>query len=237
MNGNWIWIAVAIGVCWLMFRKGRQPSMTSDAYSPTTFVSEKNFDADQQYVNEALKAHEEVWEGILEDSRHREEAKRDISGRLSIARNIITETELDRAVPNLWNHVSDWRSYEGSVITDDIPDDFANVQLEKSNDTHWVSWVWNGQSYHIACRDVYDNPVLQLQVADKIVLEMHCNIASSWPLRYDYIDISALVVGSWMAEVIKMAGLLDRASDRILYEMMDEMDQETARRIVLDEKS
>lgn len=237
MSGNWIWIVAAVGLIWFMQKARKQSLIPGDIAPSVGSVPASDDSEDEQNVQKALQAQEEVWDRIFEDTRARDEANKEVSTKLARARSILTETGLDQNIPYLWRRVADWCSYDGSIDEDDIPEGFENVLSNKTQDDQWVSWRWNGEAYRLACSDIYDNPVLDLQVADKTVLVLNCRIASSWPLTYAYTDMDAFIVGPWMAEVTKMAGLLQRTSDQIIDGFMDEMEKEKAQRIDLGDNS
>lgn len=233
MAANWFWIGIiALGIWLILFRR-----RDSQVPPPINLLPQSRphvLSSEERSIREALEARDALNDEFIADMRARDEATRTVAEKLDRARRIIEETEIDSAVPRLWARVSDWRSFEGGPVEDDIPAEFAEVAVGGERESPWVAWKWRGQIYRLCCSDPYGDPEISLSVNDNVVLAMSCSVSGD-PLHYKFSLLSAFSVGPWMAEVVRMDGLLERKSNRFMHEMMAEFDQETASRIDLGE--
>jgi len=235
MAENWVWIGILALVAWWITSRFRERKLLAPI-DPVAQGAPLIPSDDERSVRDALDARDAVADQFFTDSQARAEAEKSVAEKLNRARQIVEETGLDEAVPRLWTRVQHWRSYDGSLVADDILPEFEQVGVGGNRDEPWVGWTWRGQGYKICCRDPYGNPEIGLSVNGAAVLAVSCSVSGD-PLQYRFSSLSAFVVGPWMAEVVWMDGTLERSASQFMHEMMAEFDREAARRIDLGESA
>ena len=187
---------------------------------------------DDRQVLAAIRAREEEFLRAEQDAERRCEQARAAAAKIRRARAVVEETGLAVAVPNLWQRLRlGWPCPQGAAELSGAFRDLVHLYGPAGSES--LSWCWNGVTYALTCADPLDNPVLSLKVAGQDVLVMHCGWRADDPARYEFEDIDTLRTGPWMAELIRMDGLLDRAAGAAYDRFHDQLHFEQAARIEL----
>jgi hypothetical protein len=200
---------------------------------------------EERHVAEAKRARAQIDEDDHAAWERHQDSLKDVREKLSRARKYMSETTLDRLIPEVWQTVEHWASWAAMPDRWTAPDGVQAITGDGDFKDRWVAWIWNDRRYrmhfaekHNYLPEDYDRlSQIDLEVDEEPVCSVSC---SQGPEAYDnwrYTDVEALTVGPWMSEFIRMAGHLHAEKEASTRELFSEMDREKADRINLSEKT
>lgn len=210
------------------------PSRAQSGSAPNETPSDE-----EQHVADAKRVREQIDEEEHTAWERHQDSLKDVREKLSRARKYMSDTGLDRLIPEVWQTVEHWASWGAMPDRWSAPDGVHGIAGEGGFKDRWVAWIWNDHRYrmhfverHNYLPDDYDRlSQIDLEVDEESVCSVSC---SQGPEAYElwrYADVEALKVGPWMSEFIRMAGHLHAQNEASTRELFSGMDREKAGRL------
>jgi hypothetical protein len=207
------WIAVvAIGAYFLFFRKGHnqpQPTARAEVAEP---VQARELTLEEAEIARARQIADAGSDAREEAYREHKAGLRDAEAKLSQADKFVRESELDIAVPWLFEEMQHWASWLSGPHDWKLPVDISEVEGGGSFGDQWVSWKWNDRKFklHFLKQKDYDHVEdheygdFDVEADDQPVLQINCS--RDWRQEFTswhYFSTDALKVGPWIGELIE----------------------------------
>jgi hypothetical protein len=240
-DGWWILLGLA-GAAWLFWprRKQAPQTVTSNDTGRSALPSEPPND-EERHVQEARLADEQIRKDEQAAWDQHQRSLEDVRAKLSRARKCLSDSGVDRLVPEVWETVEHWASWVSMPDRWTPPEGVHGITGGGDDKDRWVAWIWSDRRYrlHFVEKQNYlpDDSDRLSQIDLEVDEEPVCSIScSQGPESYEswrYTDVEALTVGSWMPEFVRMAGQLRAEKEASSRKFFSDFDREKAARLNL----
>lgn len=241
------WLAlIAIGAYFLFFKKAtEQPKRTPIAAAPPEQAPEPELTPEEAEIAKAREIGEAGSEARERAYREHKASLREAESKLAQADKFVRESELDYAVPWLFDEMEHWPSWLGGSSDWKLPVDITDVEGGGEFENRWVSWKWRDTKFKIhfkkhrnysGMEDSHDHADFSVEANEEPVLKINCS--QDWSKEFDrwrYFGTDVLKVGPWIAELIGYYQETRLADERKRHERDAEYTLGRANGIVLDE--